>query len=426
MSPSVPSVSSRTRCGVPQAAAARRRGRLLISLLALLASACAPATAGAAIWPTDDPFYAAPADLATRAPGDVLRSRRTSIKMAPGIRMPFKAFQVLYRTNDRADQPIASVATIILPITRPATGRHLLSYQTAYDGLSPACMPSYSLQTGKVALQGAETLIMAQALSRGWTVVTSDYEGPDNAWLVRKTTARGVLDGVRAAQRFEPAGLDQGTATKVGMMGYSGGGQATIWASEIAKEYAPELNIVGASQGGVAADMGHAYRALDGQLFAGIGFAAIAGIAKGYPGLNLEQYLNNRGKAVIKRLRTKQSCITDFAFAFPFQKFRDLMTVRDLDAVPGFEAVRAENALGHGTPRSPMFMYQTVIDQMDGYKGMKAIAAKYCSEGTKVQFVTGYKEEHAMQSATMPFKAQSWLQDRFNGVPMVTNCGNLG
>jgi hypothetical protein len=388
-------------------------------LLGLLGAA--PAAQAGAVWPADDPFYTPPADLAALPNGSVIRSRKTRIKTGPAIQQPFKTYQVLYRSTDRLEKPIANVATIIMPLTSPKTGRKLISYQTAYDGLSPACMPSYSLASGKVALQAAETLIIDGALARGWTVVTADYEGPDNAWLTAKTTGRGVLDGIRAAENFEPVGLD-GAKTQVGMLGYSGGGQATAWASEMQPAYAPELNIVGATPGGVAANMGEVLKYMDGQLFAGIALAGLAGVSTGYPELDFDKYLNNKGRRTFKYMRKKQSCITDFALAYPFTKIRSLTTVPDLLSVPEFKAVADELSLGKVNPKHPMFMYHTVFDQMGGYKAMVSLVRKYCAEGTKVQFVTGYNEEHAMQAFSMPFKAQAWMADRFAGKPVATNC----
>ncbi len=60
--------------------------------------------------------------------------------------------------------------------------------------------------------------------------------------------ARFVLDGVRAAVAFEPAGLD--AATPVGLWGYSGGGQVTLFAAEQQPTYAPEFNVVAVVAGG--------------------------------------------------------------------------------------------------------------------------------------------------------------------------------
>jgi hypothetical protein len=405
--------------------AAVRAVLLAVVLAAVTLVAAASSASATALSPAVDPFYAAPANLADVAPGDVIRSRTTHVTFIPGQKLPFTTYQVLYRTNDLNGTPIADVATIILPTHRPATGRDLVSYQTAYDGVSPGCQPSYSLQTGGVVLQDAEVLLMMGLLNRGWTVVTTDYEGPDNSWLVGQTTAHGVLDGIRAAERYAPAGLTDGAATKVGMMGYSGGGQATAWANEMARTYAPELNIVGAAQGGVAVSLMHAFRALDGNLFAGIAFAALTGMSNAYPNLNFPSYLSNKGRAVTNQLRTKYSCITDFAFPYAFQRVRSLLTVADPTLIPGFTQAAEANSLGKGVPAAPIYWYQTVVDEMDGYASAKRLAKQYCLEGTQVEFFTDYFEEHAMQAFSMPFKAQSWLADRFHGVPVHSTCSSL-
>jgi hypothetical protein len=390
------------------------------------ASSASAATSKYAIYPPDDPFSAAPANIADVPAGDVIRSRPVVIRTGEGLPLGFKTHQVLYRTTERSGKAIATSALIIEPVKhRPKTGRKLISYQTAYDGLNAGCDPTYSLRTGQVALQGAETLIIMGLLDRGWTVVTADYEGPDHAWLVGQTTGRGVLDSIRAAERFAPAGLTDGAATPVGMMGYSGGGQATAWANELYDSYAPELNIVGASQGGIAADLPAILPAMDGQLFAGIAFAGFVGLSAGYPEAHADSYLNNRGKYVFRKLRTTNACISDFAGAFPFWQMKMLTTVKDLLAIPVFKQIAQDNSLGHYKPRAPALVYHTVEDEMEGYQGTLALVNKYCKEGTPVRFITGWNGEHASQAFSMPFKAQRWLADRFNGLPLNSNCDKL-
>ena len=46
-------------------------------------------------------------------------------------------------------------------------------------------------------------------------------------------------------------------SAKVALTGYSGGSIATEWASELAPDYAPELHIVGAAEGGIPVDFAH-------------------------------------------------------------------------------------------------------------------------------------------------------------------------
>jgi hypothetical protein len=422
---------------VPSAAAAARRTahasrrRLVGALFALLVGLLvAPSTsfAVALTYPPLDPFYAAPADLASFPNGGVIRSRETTIRFTEGIKMPFKAYQVLLRSNDLNMAPIAESALVILPLRRPAAGRKLVSYQTAYDGLTPACQPSYSLRTGKVALQAAEVLQMSGALSKGWTIVTGDYEGPDNQLGIYKTSAHGVLDGIRAAESFAPAGLPEGANTPVGMIGYSGGGNATAAANELAAAYAPELNIVAVTQGGVGADVANLVKATDGQLFAGVAFAGIFGVASAYPEIDLQSILNKDGWQVYKQLTSQAgSCVSVYAFSYPFRHFRDLVKgqYRGILTSPRQVQIAAENSLGQSTPKAPVFWYQTRVDELNTYWADRRVARKYCQDGLTVQFFTSNTEEHVGQALDMLWKSQHWLAARFRGDPLTGNCASI-
>ncbi len=402
------------------------RPLLRVMVVALFTLALgAPATRAA--YPTADPFYAAPADLASYAPGDVIRSRPVRLRAA-SLTVPYRSFQVLYRTADRTGQPTATVASILLPRNRPAKvqDRRLVSYQTAYDGLAPGCRPSYSLQNGSVLLQATEMGAIALLLERGWTVVTADYEGPRDDWGVAATTAHGVLDGIRATLRFAPAGLD-GDRTKVGIMGYSGGGNATAWANEASAAYAPELSIVGSVQGGVAPDLAHLVRTLDGTIYAGVAFAGIAGISGAYPELGLEQQLSAAGRRVFRELRSRGgSCITNFVLRYPGMRFASLTTSRGLLESPAVQAVAREQALGKAIPSTPTMWLHTTVDEMKSYGLARAMAGRYCRAGTAVGFVSTDRVEHLMQFSWMPFLGGDWLAGRFAGHPARTDCAKIG
>lgn len=410
-----------------------RQLALLVAATAALVGAlgATPASAAGVIYPPHDPFYAAPENLATYANGDVIRSRKAEIKFGERIKLPFKAYQVLFRTTDRQEKPIATSSLVIIPqrnrSQNPAE-RNLLSYQTAYDGLSPACQPSFTLRSGRVALQAVEVLPMLNILRRGWTIVTTDYEGPNNTWGVGVTTGRGVLDGIRAAERLPEAGLN-GAATKVGLMGYSGGGNASAWANEHAPGYAPELNIIGAAYGGVGADMATIVRALDGELYAGIAFAGIVGVTSGYPELDMNEHLNNAGKRMFRELKSQRSgCISDFFLKYPFHKFRSYLKTasHDLLKSPKFMEINAENSLGRFAPKAPTYWYHTYFDEMGSYWANTRVARWYCEQGTPLEFRTSYIEEHAMQAILRVWGAQDWMDARFKGKPFPRTCPKLG
>jgi pimeloyl-ACP methyl ester carboxylesterase len=77
-------------------------------------------------------------------------------------------------------------------------------------------------------------------------VAATDYEGLGtpgiHPYLVGQSEAQSVLDSARAAR--ELVGRD--ASNQVAVVGYSQGGQAALFATQIAESYAPELFVAGA------------------------------------------------------------------------------------------------------------------------------------------------------------------------------------
>lgn len=195
----------------------------LAVVLAAVAAAglgLAAASARAATPPQDDPFYTAPPGFASTAPGTILRSRQVTVKLGPVpvTGLAFTAYQLLYRTNDATDHPVANVTTVIVPREMaPAGGRRLVSVQDAEDSVDPDCAPSYQLQEGQTAPNGdsngnlaAETSLVMTELARGDDVVIPDAEGPDSEYIVTGMEAHATLDSIRAVEQFArpPASLE--------------------------------------------------------------------------------------------------------------------------------------------------------------------------------------------------------------------------
>ncbi len=325
---------------------------------------------------------------------------------------------MLYRTNDSLDRPVATAATVLIPWARPARNRRLVSVQIAYDGLSPICQPSYTLRTGTNAEAAGEFGTLLTLLAKGWTVVTSDYEGPMNTWIAGKMAGQGVLDGIRAAQDYAPAGL-AGRATPTGMLGYSGGGHATAWANELAPTYAPDLTFVGAAQGGVPANLPYLLESLNGSKYAGVMFAAIAGVRKAYPDAPLDQYITPKGQQLFRRL--ERQCITDFAFAHSGQRVADYATVPDILAVPEIRTIADANTLGKQLPKTPTFMFHATDDTLVAVRGARELAEQYCAAGVPLiwRTTTG---DHAGGVTRLGTAAISFLAQRFRGAPMSASC----
>lgn len=394
--------------------------RAAVAIAALLA---APAVAGAVPVPEDDPFYAVPPHIAKLHDGAVLASRTVRAVGGP-VPLPATAWQVKYKTRTTQGRATATIATVLVP-TLPWTGsgpRPLISYQTAEDGVSGKCSPSYALTAGLQAggsNSEGETSAIAYILGQGYAVVAPDYEGPDSAFLGALGEGRQVLDGIRAARAFRPAGL---AASPVAMMGYSGGAFATSIAGQIQPRYARRLKLAGIALGGVPASIKATMEAFDGSAVGGAIIIGVIGIDRAYPQARLRDLLNAKGKALYKA--AQRDCIADAAQRTPFMKADDYTVAPGVVNTP--RVVRLLHRLSPlgvpGVPRAPVYDYHAVQDELAPIGPDRDLVARYCRDGVKVQHVEDATSEHLSLLATGLPAAVAYLGDRFAGRPAPSTC----
>lgn len=406
--------------------------RALLALLATLALASTtaqaqeafPAPASPPPLPQEDAFYQPPSEqaLGSVTPGTVLRYREISAKAYYLFPVKGKAWQLMYRSTNHKGLPVAMVGTVLVPDNAPAQPqRKLLSYNMAYDALTLRCAPSYEFVKG-TALEQA---LIQSALKEGMVVMSADYEGLQSLWTVGVNSGNGALDGIRAAERFAPAGLN-GVNTPVAITGYSGGSVAAAWANELYRSYAPELNIKGVAAGGVPVDLGNVARKIDGKLFAGVYFAAVTALSRGYPEINVESLTNEKGRTMMAK--ANEMCLGQFLTgapdpltAFAFQKMSSFVTVPDLLQVPAVKTVIAENRLGQRTPGAPMYIYQGTLDELMPIADVDALVKKYCAAGVNLTYKRTFND-HVLLAVSGYGKAFSFLKDRLDDKPVTSNC----
>lgn len=391
---------------------------LAVALLAAL-SLAAPggAAAQAPVDPDHDPFYEAPRKQVAKAKrGAILDSRETTVT-ASGVELPNPAWQLLYRTNDSKGRPEAAVTTVIRPtVPVPIEGQlPLVSYQTAEDSLGTQCAPSYTLRTG----EEKEIPLIRQALDRGWAVVAPDYEGPESQYTAGPQAGHAVLDSIRATRAFKPADLGR-KQTRVGIWGYSGGGLATAWATELAPTYAPRLRIAGVAAGGVPPDIEAVARQIDGGPFSGILFGAAQGLERAYPEMRVRSILNAEGKALYEEI--SDACVDEITQAGAFKRLEDLTTVPDPLSLPRVQKVLAKNHLGKTTPTAPLYIYHAIFDELIPIGPTDELVAKYCEEGATVQYHRDPASEHVSLVASGAPAAVQYLADRFAKKPAPSTC----
>lgn len=244
--------------------------------------------------PMQDPFYVPPnetefgSDWKSKELGTILRTREVTIgTLLPGTEHDVKAYQLLYRTQDLYKNPDASVTTIIIP-KEPHMNR-VISFQDAYDSPDPNCAPSYGLQAlaqgwGRSWNQVNLAFILPY-LQKGAVINIPDYEGSNAAFAVGPQSAYQTLDSIKAAlASTKTTGIT--ADANVIMFGYSGGGLATEWATELRNEYAKDLPIVGAVIGGPPVNITSTYHAVNKKKLSQLNVWAMLGLMNAFPEMN--------------------------------------------------------------------------------------------------------------------------------------------
>jgi pimeloyl-ACP methyl ester carboxylesterase len=370
----------------------------------------------AACQPAPDSFYQDPAPL-PGAPGGIARQTQVGFNGRPTP----QSTVVLYQSTDVAGAPMLVSGTIMVPET-PWTGpgtRPLVAYAPATQGVADPCAPSKTLAYGG----NYEILVYEALLNAGFAIAITDYQGlgtpGDHTYTVATAGATALLDMARAAINLPQAGLD--AQTPVLLAGYSLGGQAVTKAAEIEPFYAPELNIIGASAGGVPADLLRVggFLNTDGRLyFSFLGLTAV-GLDAAYPELDLDSYLNARGRALIADARDE--CVVGALLTGLGASIEDATDVNPLDT-PQWQARLGEQRIGTVAPQIPVYLYHGQLDEVIPVEIGAGLRQDWCARGANVTWNEYAGADHITLEFTAIADMVAFLNSRVYGIPAVPNC----
>lgn len=399
-------------------------GRLakLTAAIALAASTLAGIGAASA---EEQPADSTPPAGATSggAPGDVVSAEPYSFKVVPGLPTPTKAWKIFYHSTDALGRPNVVSGTVIVPEDGKTGTRPLVTYAVGTVGMGDQCAPSATFIQGK----NLEGMSVGELLTRGWAVAVTDYPGlgtpGDHPYLVGRSEGTAVLDAARAAQRLpevQQAGVS--SASPVGILGYSQGGQASAWAAELAGEYAPELQVKAAASGGVPADV--LKDALDKDGSGGNPAASLMvaiGHDTAYPELDLDSYLTPQGRDLVQQLRG--GCVLDNIRAGEGHSMDEVLARNPLDN-PQWRQRLGENRLGGRTTGFPLYLFHGTTDQVVSYGLGEQLRSDWCASGNTVEWHSYPLADHAGAVLIGGDDAVNWLGDRLDGRAAHGNCGS--
>lgn len=388
--------------------------------------------------------YADTSALKAKKPGEVLETRTLQYRVA-GIPTPVTAIQIRYRSTDAKSRAVSNITTVLKP---PGAQRpnQAVAYQSFYDSLDPAHSPSRSV-AGNLTFGGlindVEAQFIVPLLTLGYPVIVADTEGQRANFAAGPEYGYNTLDSLRAAAQVNSTGIT--SATRIALLGYSGGAIATNWAAALAPSYAPDVNkqLIGAAEGGVLVNPARNLGYVDGSLgWAGVAAMAITGVGRSYD-IDFGPYLSDYGKSIVARMQ--RASIAEVLFQYPGLTWRQLTKPEyaDPQSVPPFVAATKKINLGSApTPTIPMFIGQGangILEGTDGNKpgigagdavmvagDVRALARQYCATGNRNIEYTQYDLlSHVPTMAVWAPAALIWIFDRFAGKAAPSNCGQI-
>lgn len=350
------------------------------------------------------------ASSTSAAPGKLLEA--TPMQDAPA---GAKAWRIRYETTDVDGDPTESTGVLVAPTgARPAQGREVVAWAHGTVGIDPACVPIRTLDQ----IPGLQAM-----LGRGWVVVATDYPGlgtrGPHAYLAGDAAAAAVLDSVRAAIGFAPAGAGR----RFVAWGHSQGGHAALFTAQRVRSYAPELQLLGVAAVSpptdLAQNMLHADTTVRGLLTA---FTARSW-SKVY-GADLATIANRTTQGVIARATA--GCEGDpFSAAglVRLLRLRARLGNLDLGGRAPWDALMARNsitALGKGM--APLLLVQSDGDGLVATPVTEAFRARSCDNGALLRYLVLPDTGHASTAIVSAGAVIEWIGERFGGNQVHDDC----
>lgn len=263
----------------------------------LLAATCAAALAVLAA-------PVVPSALAAGRPGTVIDSAPLAgplwSKLKPEAAAAKRVTYWSTQTVGGENRAVRVSGAMFLPAgKKPAGGWPVLSWAHGTVGLHDDCAPSRNPRSER------DAAYLKHWLKQGYAVVSTDYAGlgtpGKHPYLDGRTAAFGTVDMVRAA-RAVTASL----ARKWAVIGQSQGGHATMFTTNLAAEYAPELDFRGGVATGPPSNLEYIVSAANPLLpdlqspdLTTYFVYILSGLRTARPDFDVDSYLSDFGKEVL-------------------------------------------------------------------------------------------------------------------------------
>jgi len=359
-------------------------------------------------------------------PGTVLRSE--PVADAPAGIVATR-FIYVSQTAGGENQPVSGLYVTRAEPAPPPDGRPLVALAHGTTGNSPGCGLSIAPFTPGSTGYSTWDLMISGLVGSGFAVVATDYSNLGTPGVPNYLTMAGegadVLNSARAAYRLDRTGLDRG---KTAIIGHSQGGHSALSAAYIAPDYAPELSLKGTVAVAPAlfppAPVLKQFilSAPDDDAAAFLSFVSyiVQSWAANFPDrIQLDEVFTPKGIAASNA--AQQVCLSDGIELFRGPK-KDFVKP---DLPSSILQLAADNFPVYQRYEHPLLIQQGLED-VTVVPGVNIAAARtFCEQRSEVDLETYPADAHSTVLFTGEADAISWLRDRFQGLPMQSDCGAM-
>ncbi|MDQ8755421.1 alpha/beta fold hydrolase [Sphingosinicella sp. LHD-64] len=360
-------------------------------------------------------------------PGAALAQRAGTLIDAQSAREApagMRAWRIRYWTTSDRGRPIQVTGMVIAPRGRPGREpRPVIAWTHGALGVASRCAPSI----GELNFTMIPTL--SDVLRRGYTVVAPDYPGLGSEgmhpFLVGTSTAHSVLDAVRAAGGIREAAASR----RFALWGESQGGHAALWSGQLARSYAPDLDLVGVAAIVPPTDLARNFADGSDQNARAMLTAFTATSWSRHFGAPLTAFGRRSTQNVIIRL-ADNNCIevsgrprlgTIIGIAVARQAIRGV----DLARTQPWGALMRENSVSPRAVPSPLMVVQGTADTIVAPAVTLDFVWRACASGKTVRFISVPGGEHATVARTEVRTTLDWIDARFRGERAPNDCRSL-
>jgi alpha-beta hydrolase superfamily lysophospholipase len=410
-------------------------------VVALVLAACGPSAptstvrfpAGVTVVPASatsggpSSFYTPPDPLPPAPPGTLIRDQ--IVTGAGGVPTDATVWRILYHSRTISGADIAVSGYVVVPASpAPPGGYPVLTWAHGTTGAAPGCAPS--LFNGLEGEGPYPVPDIASFLDAGWLIAATDYQGLGTAagihpYLVGASEGYGVLDAAIAARQLPH--LHVSTTTVI--YGHSQGGQAALFAGELAPTYAPSLHVIGVVAAAPATQLSRIVEVI-GQLNDpdDVAYFMLLGWtwSQTYPNLAPSDIFTAAGSVLARRLVTDE-CDNGIVVALSRQPPSTQVFLPTASSDPMLVADARLNDPGRVRTPAPLLIVQGTGDnQVPAALTNDFVSQIACPLGDTVEYVHYPGASHDGVTYEAVPRIVAWMDDRRAGKPAPSTCGSRG